>query len=137
MAGRDRVGGAATIVRLGVGICERIDALSGSGHRAEFIRRVVEGELLRLEGGFVCKAIEKVAPQGVDVTRAALADRQRAVWDADDAEVLKGLRGAMTVRELAGSLGWVEMRAEKAVHRLVEADKAYLPGAGLVELVGC
>lgn len=47
--GRPSLGVRSTLVRLPIGLGERIDALVGAQRRAAFIREVVEREVERLE----------------------------------------------------------------------------------------
>lgn len=47
--GRPSLGVQSTLVRLPVGLGERIDALVGPKRRAAFIREVIEKEVERLE----------------------------------------------------------------------------------------
>lgn len=133
MAGRPGLGLKEILVGFRVETLDRIDSAVAAGKRGDFIRCAVEAALCGVDYVTEEAAVPKVAPRGMGVARAAFADRQAAQWAQDDAEALKGLRGRMTVRELSLSLGWVEMRAERSVHRLVEAGVAYLPGSGIVE----
>ena len=118
MPGREKVGGPATVVRLGDGVAERIDAVAGKGGRAAFIREAVEE---RLSG----RGSVAVAPKAAAVEKSAPVKREASPAQAlksDEAELLARLRERRgTARSVAKDLGWEELRVAKVGERLSSA----------------
>lgn len=97
-------------LRLPEEVVGRIDAASGRGGRSEFIRGAIDRELARC-----------AAPKVEDLVRVG----------RDEDEVLRVLQlRPMTVREVARTLGWAELKADRVAQHLLKRGLVSCPGGG-------
>lgn len=154
---REKIGGRSVLVQLGEGVAERIDAVAGSGRRAEYIRSAVMAALGEAVGSAPMRPAADPAPAVLmgpaEVSQVAgavpsqrsvpLSERTPAVRGAesrarraDDCRVLLDvLRGKrMTVRDAVKELGWAELRLEKVAAKLMASGLIHCPrGNGVME----
>lgn len=123
--------GAATMVRLGEGVAERIDAVAGKGQRAAFIRAAVLEKLGagRKEplGPRVTEAVPvKASPIGAKCNmppESIIKDLDNASGGQPEFRVLLAhlRKGSRSEREAARDLGWPEMKVGAAAKGLSAA----------------
>ncbi len=117
---RERLGGLKFTMRFPEGVAERIDAVRGSGRRAEFIREAVEAALLRVEG-----AQKEPAPVVVPKAPEKVIARSLPEFKPDgDADVIRAVlgRGVKTERQLSQDLDWPVMRVSRVLERMGDLE---------------
>lgn len=111
--------GAATMVRLGEGVAERIDAVAGKGQRAAFIRAAVLEKL----GAGRKEPLGPRVTEAVPIASTSTKDLDNAPGGQPEFRVLLAhlRKGSRSEREAARDLGWPEMRVGAAAKGLSAA----------------